>query len=136
MDELHPFVLDERFRKVERLTRRCQFLDTQRQGARHVTQHFVVYARLGAEPFSRVGLTVSRKVGNAVVRNLVKRRLREVFRRNKRQLPTGYDFVWIARKGAGEASFESLDHQIKEAAHRAARKNRQQTRPKGEEHKP
>lgn len=49
----------------------------------------------------RLGLTVSRKVGGAVVRNRVKRRVREWFRLSRAQLSAGVDLVVIARRGAG-----------------------------------
>lgn len=51
-----------------------------------------------------MGLTVSRRVGGAVVRNRVKRRIREWFRGNREILPEGLDLVVIARRGAGELS--------------------------------
>jgi len=91
----------------------------------------VVYACKTDEAYSRVGLTVSRKVGGSVLRNLVKRRLREVFRRNKPRLPIGYDLVWIARKGAGDASLEELLEQAQEASNRAARKFRRRSSGEG-----
>lgn len=52
------------------------------------------------ESHSRLGLSVSRKVGNAVVRNRWKRRIREAFRRQQHDLPTGLDIVVRPRKGA------------------------------------
>jgi ribonuclease P protein component len=58
---------------------------------------------MGAET-SRLGITVSRRVGNAVVRNRIKRRVREWFRREKDQFQTGVDLVVIARAGAANAS--------------------------------
>ncbi len=127
------FLQDQRLRKEERLRCRREFLRVQRKGNRGVTSHFVVYARIvPTQAFSRLGLTVSRKVGNAVVRNKVKRRLREIFRRNKQHFPVGYDFVMIARPGTVELSFEELHQQALKAAHKATRPRRtsHSTRPK------
>lgn len=74
---------------------------------------FVVAVGCRAEqPWTRIGLTVSRKVGNATVRNRVKRRLREIFRRNKASFPMQRDIVLIARSAAAEASFEALREEV------------------------
>ena len=72
----------------------------QRNGVRFSGPHFVVYAgNLENEPErSRLGVTVSRRVGIAVVRNRVKRRVRECFRKELRaQMPAGTSMVVIAR---------------------------------------
>ncbi|MCC7145455.1 MAG: ribonuclease P protein component [Phycisphaeraceae bacterium] len=56
-----------------------------------------VYARANQLPHSRLGLSVSSRVGKAVTRNRIKRLLREAFRLNQHQLPTGYDWVIVVR---------------------------------------
>ena len=57
-----------------------------------------MYACPNELEWSRIGITASRKVGNAVRRNRWKRRIREIFRRNKRDIPVGYDFVVIVKR--------------------------------------
>ena len=59
-------------------------------------------------PYCRLGLAVSRKVGNAVVRNKIKRRLREIFRKQLKDRPLQYDFVVVARSASAEAEFADL----------------------------
>lgn len=49
---------------------------------------------------TRIGITVTRKIGKAVTRNRIKRLVREVFRRSRRELTPGLDLVWVAKQGA------------------------------------
>ena len=68
----------------------------------------VLYAKKNRLNQNRVGITVSKKLGGAVVRNRVRRRLREVYRLNENRFLPGYDIVVVARSRAVEASFEDL----------------------------
>ncbi|HEY7342189.1 MAG TPA: ribonuclease P protein component [Ktedonobacterales bacterium] len=61
---------------------------------------------------TRIGLSVSRRVGGAVVRNRVKRRLREVIRRKLTRIAPGYDLVITARPGAADARMETLEQEV------------------------
>jgi ribonuclease P protein component len=105
-----------RFGAGDRLHQSVEFLTLQRRGIRHQTPHFVLYAgRLGdgTAERSRLGVTVSRRVGNAVVRNRIKRHVRECFRRKLReQMPAGASLVVIARAGAGELKSPSINAEL------------------------
>ncbi|WP_423962446.1 ribonuclease P protein component [Candidatus Binatus sp.] len=86
---------------------------------RFQSPHFVVYAsRLEHEPErSRLGVTVSRRIGNSVLRNRVKRRVREIFRKGLRaSLPVGTSLVVIARGGAGALESATIDDELMMAA--------------------
>lgn len=89
----------EGFPKRLRVRRRREYLAVQRSAHRLVTPHFVVYGRRNGRAETRLGVTVSRKVGKATVRNRVKRLCREAFRLNRGALPSGIDLVMVARAG-------------------------------------
>lgn len=68
----------------------------------------VLYARRNRTGRNRVGITVSKKLGKAVVRNRVRRRLREIYRLNEEKFQPGWDIVVVARSRAVEAPFSRL----------------------------
>ena len=107
------------FAAADRLHRSAEFLRLQRSGARFQSPHFVLYAgSLDHEPErSRLGVTVSRRIGNAVVRNRVKRQVRECFRKALRaHLPDGTSIVVIARSGAGALESAAIGDELAMAA--------------------
>ena len=68
----------------------------------------VLYARKNRTDGNRVGVTVSKKLGKAHVRNRTRRRIREVHRLNEEKFQPGWDIVVVARTKAVEAPFEKL----------------------------
>lgn len=71
-------------------------------------RYVVVYCRKNGLPHNRLGLTVGTKVGHAVVRNRVRRRLREAYRLSEGQFLSGYDIVIVARTRAASATYQEL----------------------------
>ena len=74
----------------------------------HANGYLVLYARPNRTQINRVGITVSKKLGHAVVRNRVRRRLREVYRLNEDRFAPGWDIVVVARSRCIDADFQKL----------------------------
>ena len=70
--------------------------------------YLALYARKNRTSRNRIGITVSKKLGHAVVRNRTRRRLREVYRLNEEKFSPGWDIVVVARSRAVEAPFSAL----------------------------
>lgn len=79
----------------------------------------VLYARKNRTGINRVGFTVGKKLGHAVVRNRVRRRLREVYRLNESRFLPGYDIVVVARSRCVTASFSQLSRSFLSLADKA-----------------
>ena len=76
--------------------------------AGYANGHLVLYARKNHSQSNRVGITVSKKLGGAVIRNRVRRRLREVYRLHEEQFAPGWDIVIVARSRCIKAEFAAL----------------------------
>lgn len=74
----------------------------------HANGHLVLYARRNRTGTNRVGITVSKKLGKAHIRNRVRRRIREVYRLNEDAFQPGWDIVVVARAKAIDAPFDQL----------------------------
>ncbi len=74
----------------------------------HGNGYLVLYAKKNRTLTNRVGITVSKKLGHAVVRNRIRRRLREVYRLNEEKFRPGYDIVVVARSRCIDAEFDRL----------------------------
>ncbi len=107
---------------MHRLKQRADFLAAA-TGSKVATAAFVLQARArGDTAPCRIGFTVSRKVGTAVERNRVRRRLRDIVRRSgDRLLRTGHDYVLIGRRGALHRPFDGLTEDFENALRRLER---------------
>lgn len=116
---------DETFPRTHRLLRRSEFMRVQQQGRRVHLGHFVMLVLRGRAPVTRLGVTVGRRVGNAVQRNRVKRVVREVFRRNRELFPRDCDVVLVARVGADRLDYAAVIGELERAQKAVERAVRQ-----------
>jgi len=110
---------DQRLGREERIHKRTEFQAIYQKGAKLHTPFFVLYFVKGSSPHHRLGMTVSRKIGGAVVRNRVKRVFREIFRRNKPLGPVRLDLVLNAKRAAALAPMAELELEYRQALGRA-----------------
>ena len=90
------------------LKQNFQFRRLYSKGESAVSSNLVVYCRKNGSQFNRLGITVSAKLGNAVIRNRVRRRLREIYRLNEELLKCGYDIVIVSRHRGMTAEYKVL----------------------------
>ncbi|MGZ3410467.1 MAG: ribonuclease P protein component [Xanthobacteraceae bacterium] len=114
---------------MERLRQRADFLAAATGAKVHVTGFVLQMRERNDRRPPRVGFTVSKKVGNAVERNRVRRRLREVVRRSASdRLKTGCDYVLIGRRAAIALPFDRLAEDFKGALGRVGNMKAQPSR--------
>jgi len=100
--------MNERLTPLERIRKKSDFASLYREGSRFRGRLFTLVFRSNGLSHSRLAVVASRKVGSAVVRNRVKRRFRELFRRNKGLLGEPLDLIVITRPESGEAAWTEL----------------------------
>jgi ribonuclease P protein component len=89
--------MNERLTPPERIRRKKDFISLYRNGSRFRGPYFNLVYCPNSLGYSRLAVVVSKKVGPSVTRNRVKRRLRDLFRRNKRLLPGSLDMIMVTR---------------------------------------
>ena len=108
----------QRFSHADRLKKRYEFRRVQLSGRRIHTPHFLIVVQPNALDNTRLGITVTKKVGTAVQRNRIKRVVREVFRRNRSMFPAGHDVVFIAKRDAAGVDYEGVLEEVQRASRR------------------
>jgi ribonuclease P protein component len=108
-DVLGPFTLT----KIERIRKRSDFQTIYRHGRKFSSYHFIVLAKTNSSNITRIGISISKRVGAAVYRNYLKRRIREAFRLNKGLFKgNALDLVVIVRKGSSRLDSQEILHEL------------------------
>ena len=101
------------FNKSDRILKRSGFVKLFKKGHRIHRGPFVVNFATNGLGNLRLGITVSKKVGCAVIRNRIKRLVREYFRHHKTQIENAYDLNIIAKSGAARLSSQELNQALR-----------------------
>ena len=98
----------KRFPREVRLVRRAEFDAVYRAGKRRSSSHFTVFFRANELRKSRFGFSIKKELGGAVVRNRIRRRLREMVRGQRTEIPTGWDIVIHPKSAVSKARYQAL----------------------------
>ena len=100
------------FQKEERIIKRADFINLNLHGKRYFSKNFVLILKKNKRDITRLGITVSKRVGGSVKRNRIKRAIREFFRHNKKQIPKGYDIMVSALKEGDNYPFLKVQEEL------------------------
>ena len=110
--------IGEGFPRRHRIVHGKQFRAVYDAGAKLHSENFVLFGRENTLGHHRLGITVSRKVGGAVVRNRVKRLFREIFRKSSADIPGHFDLVVNAKRSCVGAHYVELREEFIDAVRR------------------
>jgi ribonuclease P protein component len=93
----------------EVLKKNDDYKEIYRTGKSYANKYLIMYVKNNNTDFNRIGISVSKKVGNSVVRHRVTRLIRESYRLSEESFLAGYDIIVIARTGAKGKNFCEID---------------------------
>jgi ribonuclease P protein component len=102
----------QEFPREARLVRRGDFDTVYRAGKRLSSAHFTAFVRSNELPRSRFGFSIKKALGGAVVRNRIRRRLREMVRCHRQEIPAGWDIVIHPKGTVAKAPFATIAEEL------------------------
>ena len=109
---LRPSKSGQKYPREARLVQKAQFDAVYRAGKRRSSSHFTVFLKANDLPASRFGFSIKRALGGAVVRNRIRRRIREVVRLHREEISAGWDFVIHPKANVASAAFAALENEL------------------------
>ena len=106
---LRPSKAGLEYPREARLVQKAQFDAVYRAGKRRSSSHFTAFLKANNLPQSRFGFSIKKALGGAVVRNRIRRRLREIARLHREELPAGWDVVIHPKSSVAKVPFAALE---------------------------
>ena len=95
--------------KIYKLRNNMEFKKVYNGGKNYWNRNLVLYVRKNNMINSRVGYSITKKIGNSVVRNKVRRRMKEIYRLKFNNIKEGYDLIFIPKKNIVDISYKELE---------------------------
>lgn len=106
-------------KKTESLKQNKQFKRVYNRGKSIINNTLVLYLIKNSENYNRLGIVVNKKVGKAVIRNRVRRLIKENYRQKEATIKTGFDIIFVARVRANNCSFNQIEWAMRQLLNRA-----------------
>ena len=101
--------MENRMKRFPSVRKNREFQDIYKHGTSYANRLLVMYVMESGEDGNRIGISVSRKVGNSIVRHHITRLLREIFRLNNSRIRTGLNIIVVARVAAKKSDYKDLE---------------------------
>ena len=95
--------------KMNRLRSNMEFKKVYKYGKNYWNRNLILYVMKNDLGYTRVGYSITKKIGNSVVRNRIRRQMKEIYRLNFDWIENNYDLIFIPKKNVVDISYEKLD---------------------------
>lgn len=95
--------------KMYRLRSNMEFKKVYKNGKNYWNRNLILYVKKNDLGYSRVGYSITKKIGNSVVRNKIRRQMKEIYRLKFNLIKSNYDLIFIPKKNVVDISFKELE---------------------------